>query len=672
MQNQDEAIMLLSTVTADFDDPDDAIFNYSCEDLALTTRTDVGYVLNKQPQSYDLHIRCIYPEQNTEPASVLSVCVSVGTFPDDEQIIDEVTIDLRSVSFIDDIGIGVSLCDICTEIVVGQSMNEAIVSVTDMFLSHTKVSTSDAISLITTIPSLDQSDGKELIQAILAVSNQGTLSNYAWSGALRSILGSGKDAAEKGSIVLQKDSPFVIQSFMNTVLQIAQVAFSALLVALVAILQGLLAIIAGIVSIIITSFKSFTTDINIDPDSNNEYVRGVFGANASFKKDQIRNDHILKSDSAIRSVVGPFELFTWLADDSADAMVNMNLFMNLSFNAHKLMDHILDAVEVIYDEEEETFTISFDYFFNPYDLSSMDDFFSHDTDYLVRLHFDKDALLRQYKLCTMVSALSLMERNGTYILPSNSWHINNSPIERMIGKLLRAIAVCKSWSYDNPVSYLNDNDLPDVVTCRNYLNALREHFDDVRTTSDIQTTMSLRQISNGQGWEGKYVNSLMNGAAACFRPFIVPTSSGLLLNADGEEWDQLIPAPSVSLPEVSTDEVVAAIGLIIGVVGAAFLASKSISRRLKARRQVKFARRADKLNSKRDAYLSNPQDKALKKEYTSALVSYDKRASLFGWPSYDAVNGRMNVNIQGSVASSALNGFLSTTDTTEYIASLIK
>jgi hypothetical protein len=347
--------------------------------------------------------------------------------------------------------------------------------------------------------------------------------------------------------------------------------------------------------------------------------------------------------------------------------------MNLSFNAHKLMNHILDAVEVTGGYgEEETLTISFDYFFNPYDLDSMDDFFSHDTDYLVKLHFDKDALLRQYKLCTMVSALSLMEKNGTYIFPWNSWHLSlSNPIERMIGKLLRAIAMCKRYSYYN-ASYLNNNDLPDVVTCRNYLNALREHFDNVHTTSDIQTNMTLKQISDGKGWGGRYVNSLMNGAAACFRPFIVPTSSGLLLNAYGEEWDQLIPAPSVSLPEVSTDEVVAAIGLIIGVVGAAFLASKSISRRLKARRQVKFAKRTDKLNSKRNAYLSNPQDKALKKEYTSALVSYDKRASLFGWPSYDAVNGRMNVNIQGSVASSALNGFLSTTDTTEYIASLIK
>jgi uncharacterized protein YneF (UPF0154 family) len=593
----------------------------------------------------------------------------------DEEEQSEAVIDLREVSFVDDIGLGVSLCDICTEVVVGQSMNEAVASVTDMFLSHTKVSTSDVISLIATIPSLDKTDEKELIQTVLAVSNQGSISNYAWSGALRSVLDSGKDAVDGGSIVLQKDSAFVLQSFMNTVLMVAQVVFSAILVALAAVLNGLLAIIAGVISTVLTAFRSFTTEIDIDPDSNNEYVQGVFGANASFTRDQFTNGYVLKSESAIRSVIGPFELFTWTTSNSQDATVNMNMFMNLSFNAVELMEDVLDNVSYSSTGEygKENLTFEFSFGFRPYNSIAMDDDFAHDTDYLVRLHFDKDALLRQYKMCTMVSALALLEKGGVYTgkLGWGGLRLeNNGPIETMISILLDCIYICKSNS-SSPVD-LSDAVLPSVTQCRDYLNAIRDCFDGVDEIFDVPTSFTVKQQKTSAGWGGKYTSSIINGISSCFRPLVDFSEFGSRLQIGDEEWDQLIPAPSVTLPNLSTTEVVAAIGLVIGAVGAAFLASKSISRRLKARRQVKLARRTDVLNDKRNAYLSNPGDKTLKQEYTSALIAYDKRASLFGWPSYDAVNGRMNVNSHGGAASSMLNGFLNTTDTTEYIASLIK
>jgi len=670
---QDEAIMLLSTVTADFSEPNDVVYNFSCSNLAVTTRADVGYVLNKEAQSYDLRIQRTYPGQNADSLPVLSVSVSIGEFFSDDEPIDEVVIDLRNVAFTDDIGIGVSLCDICTEIVVGQSMNEAVVSITDMFLSHTKVSTSDVISLIATIPSIDQSDEKELIQAILSVSSQGVLSNYAWIGALRSMLNSGAESIEKETIVLQTDSAFAVQSFMNTVFQVAQIAFSTILVALAAVLHGLLAILASAVSVIFTAFKSFTTEINIDPDSNNEYVQGVFGANTWFTKDLFPiNGHILKSESAIRSVVGPFELFTWVADDSSNAQVNMNLFLNLSFNSVKFMRHILDEVSCSMNNTTKLATIEFSsYDFNPYSVESMDDVYSHDTDYLIKLHFDKDALLKQYQMCTIISALSLLQRGGTYTInmdyPVNT--LEQGPIERMIACLLYCIATCKleSKSFDEiSLSWFS------ITNLRDYLNAIREHFDGVNSISGIQNSFNVKQQSPHWGFGGKYVDSIMNGVHNAFWPVLQVTGSGLLLRVSGEYWDHLIPPPSVSLPDFSTAEVVAAIGLVIAVAGVAFLTSRSISRWFKARRQVKLAKRTDILNSKRNAYLSDPQNKELKKEYVSALISYEKRASLFGWPSYDAVNGRMNVGVQGSTTSSLLNGYLNTTDTTEYIASLIK
>jgi hypothetical protein len=321
-------------------------------------------------------------------------------------------------------------------------------------------------------------------------------------------------------------------------------------------------------------------------------------------------------------------------------------------------------------------TIKFSSGFNPYNIDDMDDVYSCDTDYLTKLHFDMDALLTQYKRCVMMSALSLLERGGTYTvhMPYNASY-NDGPVEVMISYLLWAIARCKTNSLSlDEVSYglPYPGGLPSATWCRDYLNAIRSHFDNTSTVFDVQSSFNVKtQPANG-GWGGRYVGSLMNGVSSCFRPLIDVIGLGLGLRVSGEEWDQLIPPPSVNLPDFSTAEVIAAIGLIIGAVGAAFLTSKSISRKLKARRQVKMARRTQLLNEKRNAYLNNPHDKELKKEYTSALVSYDKRASLFGWPSYDAVNGRMNVSAQGSTASSVLNGFLNTTDTTEYIASLIK
>jgi hypothetical protein len=673
IKRQDEAIVLLSTVTADFSEPNDIVYNFSCSNLTVTTRTDVGYVLNKESQSYNISIQRTYPGQNADSSPAVSISVSVGEFPLSDEVIDKVVVDLREVAFTDDIGIGISLYDICTEVVVGQSMNEAVASINDMFLSHTKVSTSDVISLITTIPSIDQSDEKELIQAILSVSSQGVLSNHAWIGALRSILSSGAESTEKGTIVLQTDSAFAVQSFMNTVLQVAQVAFSAILTALATVLYGLLAILAGVVSVILTAFKSFTTDINIDPDSNNEYVQGVFGANTWFTKDLFPiNGHVLKSESAIRSVIGPFELFTWVADDSSEAKVNMNLFLNLSFNPVKFMSHILDGVSCTINDTTKLATIKFlSYDFNPYNVESMDDVYSHDTDYLIRLHFDKDALLKQYQMCTIISALSLLQRGGTYTI-NMDYPINvleQEPIEKMIACLLYCIATCKSES--KSLDEISLTWFP-INNFRDYLNDIREHFDSVDSISDIQNSFNVQQQSPHWGFGGQYVNSIMNGVHNCFRPLLQVTGSGLLLRVSEEYWDHLIPPPSVSLPELSTAEVVAAIGLVIAAAGVAFLASRSISRWFKARRQIKLAKRTDVLNSKRNAYLNDPQNKELKKEYMSALISYEKRASLFGWPSYDAVNGRMNVGVQSSTASSLLNEYLNTTDTTEYIASLIK
>jgi hypothetical protein len=669
---QDEAIMLLSAVTADFNESNDIVYNFSCSNLAVTTRTDMGYVLNKEAQSYDVRIKRTYPGQTADSFPLMSMGLSIGEFSPNDEIFDEVVIDLRDVAFTDDIGIGVSLCDICTEVVVGQSMNETVVSITDMFLSHTKVSTSDVISLIATIPSLDQSDEKELIQAILTVSSQGVLSNYAWIGALKSVLNSGAESVEKGTIILQTDSAFAVQSFMNTVLQVAQVAFSVILTALGAVLYGLLSILASVVSVIFSAFKSFTTDIDIDPDSNNEYVKGVFGANSWFTRDLFPlNGHILKSESAIRSVIGPFELFTWVADDSSSARVNMNLFLNLSFNPVKFMNDILDEVSCSINSTTKLATIEFPDDFNPYNVESMDDVYSHDTDYLIKLHFDKDALLKQYQMCTIISALALLRQGNTYTIhmeyPINT--LEQGPIEKMIACLLYCIATCKSESKSlDEISFTWFSN----TNLRDYLNAIREHFDGLSSLSDIQNYFDVEQQSPHWGFGGNYVSTLMNGVVDSFRPLIQITGSGLLLRVEGEEWDHLIPPPSVSLPDFSTAEVVAAIGLVIAAAGVAFLTSKSISRRFKARRQAKLAKRTDALNSKRKAYLDDPQNKELRKEYTSALVSYEKRASLFGWPSYDAVNGRMNVGVQGSTASSLLNGFLNTTDTTEYIASLIK
>jgi len=679
MQKQDEILMLLSTVTADFDDPDDEIFNYSCSNLALTTRADIVYVLDKEPQSYSLRIRRTYPGQVIEAIPAFMTSVSFGgQLNNEEGYSDDVIIDLRDITFIDDTGLGVSLSDICTEVAVGQCMNEAIVGVTDMFLSHTKISATDAISFITTVPSLDGSDERELTQAILAVSNQGSLSNYAWSGALKSFLSSGQEAVDEGSIVLQTDSPFKIQSFLNTVLQVIEVAFSAILMVLAAVLTGLLAIIAGVVSIILATFKSFNPDIDIDPEANNEYVRGVIGANASFTRNQFSaNDDIFKTDSAIRSVIGPFELFTWAQDTSLNSVINMNMFMNLSFNAVELMETLRQEVGYrTYSQYNEIITeLELPYLFQLYSDPAMDDTFAHNTDYLMRLHFDKDELLLQYKRCTMMSALPLLELGGTYTINVNDTDYftigYDDPVKIMIARLLRCLAICKRDSISLAAIPNPNFNLPSVTECRNYLNAIRESFDDTRDLSDVPTSFSIRAQS-ADGWGGKYVTSLMNGVSECYRPLIDFTAYGCGLRVGGEEWDQLIPTPSVALPNFSTAEVVAAISLVIGAVGAVFLASKSISRRLRARRQVKMARRTDALNAKRNAYLNDPQNKQLKAEYTSALVSYDKRASIFGWPSYDAVNGRMNVNVPGSNATSHLNGYLNTTDSTEYLASLIK
>jgi len=100
---------------------------------------------------------------------------------------------------------------------------------------------------------------------------------------------------------------------MNTVLQVAKAIFPVLIAVLAAAINSALAIIVGVVSVIFTTFRSLTTEIDIDPDSNNEYVKGVIGANASFTRDQFPvmwGEYTLKSESAIRTVVGPFELFT--------------------------------------------------------------------------------------------------------------------------------------------------------------------------------------------------------------------------------------------------------------------------------------------------------------------------------------------------------------------------
>jgi hypothetical protein len=352
----------------------------------------------------------------------------------------------------------------------------------------------------------------------------------------------------------------------------------------------------------------------------------------------------------------------------------MNIFMNLSFNAVKLMDTLRHGVSMTIDDKPSLhiYTLEFPYAFNPYSDPSMDDAFAHGVDYLMRLHFDKDELLLQYKRCTMMSALSLLERGGTYtVTPGWPEGYTNGPIELMIGKLLSCLAICKRESVSllymrNPHSFL-----PSVTECRDYLIAVREQFDDTQDMNDVQDSFVTKQQKSG-GWGGKYVSSILNSVQNCLRPLVDSTSVGEGLRVSGEEWDQLIPTPSVTLPSFTTAEVIAAIGLIIGAVGAAFIASKSISRRLRARRQVKLAKRTDELNKKRDAYLKDPTNKELKAEYTSALISYEKRASIFGWPSYDAVNGRMNVNTQGSTASSLLNGFLNNTDSSEYIASLIR
>lgn len=559
---------------------------------------------------------------------------------------------------------GVSWPALWQDVSAGTAYNAAIGKITDALCGDSEMTFADAVGLISGESTLTTIDYESILAALRASTLNGKITALSWMQCMQEMFRTAKSAVDRGTLELDTTKPFIVQSFLSTLVDGLAAGLSVLLTNLSSVLGGLMFALSSVISVVLSKFVNVSNSLQCIPGLLTNYVNGP----VKYAQDS----HVwvnLDAPDVFCVKYGCFDVYYIKNGDH----YAINAFLSLQYDSAKAWKKLSKSPKLeILDREYGPIKADIMYYRyrldEPYIPSALEDLYGslindpsmyYSLDQTIAMMADPKAVaVNLYEgICAIQFLTHCVQTVGSYTAFKVDF---NSTYGWISTYQYDHVAKMKGFSGDD---YFWTMIMPILMFARTY------HSYDITNIPDpdfgaVSESTFVEWI---QAWYTHFVSNVAASTALgetkevkVFAKAVMRVDPFIGLDADVLNYRYVDAIPTVraiTIPSITTDAIrTAAILTAIACAGTAFIGSR-VMRYMQVRKQLRQTRRISELNALRDAYANNPTDTSARRAYAKALTQYNWRASILGWGSYDAANGW--VNERSSITSSLNTGGLS-------------
>lgn len=543
-----------------------------------------------------------------------------------------------------------TLGDVLNTASSGSDRYESLANATNAFITSPNVDAEALISALE-VGGMSKDDLSYFINGINgAMNEEGKVSQYAWLNIINGALSNAKDTCDEGGIVMDSSRPNYVTNVIAMSLELITSTLSTVISAILACINPIIGLIVQAITSIIGLFASvlhnaISTKVKVkNIDASTNYVDGAVHANYVSGTTNLPNGEAL--------CVSGGGVDTYFFTDPSGNSMGINSFFNLDLNFTACQEYFLSKYSI-----SKVGDWIWAYHKTPvlgYDLMYPENCYSNLNEQMNRRKLDGDTLTGEMISTLICHGLSLIrypydhsfEPTIMFLDDPMSWDEDTKKWWGYIAPIY--LAACWMTEYQENETSIYDfgQDLayrlgPGMVTA--WIAYAREKleysYDDITSSwsgcslTDIQTSKFGFDDDHTLTWRKFSYADYFVGLSGKTYYFSVQTAKPYAI-----VWVDSIPkSRCFEMNNATLNRVILAQSLIVGIAATSIIAGTIISKKLKYR---KFKSRIDSTNSlaaARDAYDENPTSENMQ-AYYKAQKSYNFKAKLFGWPTYDPVN----------------------------------
>jgi len=555
----------------------------------------------------------------------------------------------------------------------GEQTNELFATILDKFTTNSRAKATDLCNIIdaSKLSTLDISQLKTAIAA--AADDEGYVSGYSILSLLRNLTGDSKEQLNAGKISMDDTKIFYLSNFLSS-------AFATIASTLVTIIGMLLSAVNAILGIIISAIgfifniigqvlNNIGDDAKIQVSNPLSFVPWFDGPAIAkvlnFNSHSIDCASFLSYDEVKVKEEGPFSTCLWKTNDHS---VAINRFLGLNAHLDRFAEWMFGKIQcnVKYNQGVGNADVNYEISVNRSEETS-NPFDIPDSVYLTeeeRMDILKltpsqinDYIYSTYLVwCAYAVYCSLVYSNfgSNDILyckvvrgtdqPSATYEMLKyaGEYKKHFAKRVLGMAVLAKWHVDHGNYLANGADVDLTELIIDDFNQFSDYasFEDLTGKISDQEFMERHTASNLRvDFWGYPVDECYYDPIACYTHVDTYFRVFEWANSNGED-NILSNIPTdrmFKFAKYDKNKVIAAM-VIIGAITTVVLIAGGIA--IKKFKKMKFRRQYDRkieLQGLKEDYDDDPTDENFKKLY-KAQKSYNFKAKLFGWDSYDAGN----------------------------------
>jgi hypothetical protein len=550
----------------------------------------------------------------------------------------------------------------------GAHFNGVVSEIAGAFMGSHSLSMSDISSLLTAHNLGATNDLNSLAKILYQNANDGKVNVYTFLSTVSSLCTQSKREVDDGELEMDTTKPLIIQSILATVKQFGSVILSTILSVLSTALGGILGVLSNIASFFFTAIGSVGSDtLAVNAESVSGLVDGPIQYLQTTYMPSVGNVDYSMTPAAVY-MYGPIEQYVWKKGDN----YYYNSFVSLAFDftnfSTRVYQNKLSAVS------------STEAIFNNYDADILQSTLSSGFDEILYCINNPSFATKKLALeLAIVASMGQMpykyassrfriihqvlnptgygSTNRVYF--QNCFHSSVTTEEEFrrrsyyfVKEMLWRHFLDGGGPFDDQLwideSGISDADAMSYIQKFYTLLAPIIADRDYVSRSTIENTIK----NNGDTSIIYQCSCLLNGLHECvYSDDDQIWMSYEDVDVDYSETDRLPVDRTFSIPAISGTTALKTFVILAGITIAASAAITVTGKALAKRKFIKQLKAKENLSNARQQYVSNPTSENIDAFY-KAQKSYNFKAKLFGWSTYDATNDWFN-DVSGASGNSS-------------------